>query len=64
MWNLQEALPPELRQYLKKVGSDPGVQKGVAQALGKKGEAGLESTVASAAPILPIPGEPSSEHIQ
>ena len=63
-WKLQEALPPELRQYLKKVSSDPGVQKGVAQALGKRGEAGLESTRPSAAPILPIPGGSSSLHEQ
>ena len=54
---LQEALPPHLRQYLKKVGSDAGVQRGIAQALGKRGEAALELNNAAATPILPIPGE-------
>ena len=54
---LQEALPADLTQYLKKVGSSEAVQRGVAQALGKKGERGLLDQVStSSAPILPVPG--------
>ncbi len=57
LYLLQEALPADLRQYLKKVGSSEAVQRGVAQALGKKGERGLlDQVAASSAPILPVPG--------
>ena len=52
----QEGLPPDLRQYLKKVGSVDGVQRGVAAALGKKGESGLDLPLPDSAPRLPVPG--------
>ena len=62
-WMPQEALPPDLTQYLKKVGSNEAVQKGVAQALGKKGERGLNHPSTATAPVLPIPGAHCSSRV-
>ena len=55
---LQEIFPPEVRKYLERLSGVEAVQKGVAQALGKKGIVLQPQQTGHAAPKVPIEGKP------
>ena len=60
---MQEVFPPEVRKYLERLSGLEPVQKGVAQALGKKGIVLQPQQTGHAAPKVPIEGEvPCSRH--
>ncbi len=54
---LQEVFPPEVRKYLERLSGLEPVQKGMAQALGKKGIVLQPQQTGHAAPKVPIEGE-------
>lgn len=53
---LQEVFPPEVRKYLESLSGLEPVQKGVAQALGKKGIVLQPQQTGHAAPKVPLEG--------
>ena len=53
---LQEVFPPEVRKYLEKLSSLEPIQKGVAQALGKKETVLQPEQTGHTAPKVPLEG--------
>jgi hypothetical protein len=56
---VQEVLPSEVRAYLESLGGLEAVQKGVAQALGKKGVVLQPQQLGQPAPRVPVEGDKS-----
>ena len=54
---MQEVLPSEVRAYLESLGGLKAIQKGVAQALGKKGIVLQPQQHGQPAPRVPVEGE-------
>ena len=60
--SVQEVLPPAVRKYLEKLSGLEPVQKGEAQALGKKGIVLQPKQTGRIAPRVPIEGATHSYH--
>jgi hypothetical protein len=60
--SVQEVLPSEVRVYLDSLGGLKAVQKGVAQALGKKGVVLQPQQHGQPAPRVPVDGNNALSH--